>query len=119
LLFNHRHVALMVEDLYSNCVTYIYMALTNFLPPWLLSSNAILALGDQGVLEAQNGFTCGCESQIAPHYHFLWHFQAGMVFIAFAYLSCRLAARCVQRPTAMTVCLAAACIMIWTGFSTH
>jgi hypothetical protein len=119
LLLNHNHAALMIEDLYSNVLTYLYIALTAFLPPWFLSSNAQVDLGEEELLRAQNGYHAAYGAFVPMHYHYLWYFQAGMAALAFAYLTFRLVRRCVRRPSAECMCLAVLCLLVWCGFSTH
>jgi hypothetical protein len=119
LLIRHTRTSLMIEDLYSNVVTYLYIAWSNFVPPWILSSHAEIRLSDAELVLSQNGYHPDAAHFVAPHYHYLWYFQAGMVAIAFTYLTWQLLSRSARRPSVDTLCLLAMCLLVWTGFGTH
>jgi len=119
LLTTHPHVSLMVEDYFSNVVTYVYIALTNYAPPWLLTSQAYRALTDRELVAAHHDYYPANAHLVPGHYAYLWHFQAGMVFLAFAYATWRLLAAYAVRPSARGACWLAGCLLVWTGMSVH
>ena len=119
LLFKHRYVALMIDDFVSNIITYTYMAFVNFIPHGLAGSNALTTLSDETLVQGQNGYHPQAQHLVPGHYHYFWHFQAGMVFLAFAYFLGKLLVRNYQRPTRASLILLALGLLVAAGFATH
>jgi hypothetical protein len=85
LIFVYQEPALIIEDFVSNVITYTYMSLMNYTPPFLLTSNSHYALKDEGILREQHGYHAQYSHLVVTHHHFLWHFYAGIVFAIFAW----------------------------------
>jgi len=85
LIVAYRKPVLILEDFTSNVITYTYMSLMNYAPPFLLTSNSQFAFKDEGILEEQHGYHEQYSHLVAMHHHFLWHFSAGIVFAFFAW----------------------------------
>jgi len=76
----------VIEDVFSNFITYIYLAFTNFLPPLLFISNVLL-LGKNTIVNNQFGHaeSYGSADFVYFHYLFLWYMFAGILFTVFCY----------------------------------
>jgi len=119
LITRHKHGILMVEDFVSNVFTYLYISFMNFIPHWLLASNSLACLSDKELIASQNGYHAACQHYVPMHYHYFWHFQAGMLVLAFFHSFIRLLVRGWREPTVHRCVLFALCLLILTGFCTH
>ncbi|MDX2053225.1 MAG: hypothetical protein SFV15_12580 [Polyangiaceae bacterium] len=79
-----KAAVITLEDLLSNLVTYLYVSLTNYLPPFLLASNSLIDLGRDTIIAQQFGYHAEYQKLTYAHHLFLWYFQAGAVAALFA-----------------------------------
>jgi hypothetical protein len=119
LLFKHRYAVLMIDDFASNVMTYTYIAFVNFIPYWLAGSPSLASMTDQALVDAQNGYHVQAHHLVPGHYHYFWHFQAGMVFLAFANFLGKLLVRNYHQPTRVSLVLLAFAVLVLSGFATH
>jgi hypothetical protein len=118
-VFTYSSWIMAVEDIGSNVATYSYIALTNFCPSWLSSSNSLYHFGADRIIAEQHGYHAEKTHLVAMHHEFLWYFNAGAVLVIFVHLSYRVGKQAWQSPGQATVLLAVLVLMIWTGFATH
>src|SRR3954467_15729745 len=78
VVLNYPFLAPAIEDFLSNAFTNFYMALTNFLPPSLVSSTAFYQLGAEKLVELQHGYHAPFSYLVPMHYLFAWRYFAGM-----------------------------------------
>ena len=71
-----NHIWRIIDDLISNYITHLYLTLTNFLPPSLITSNAYYEY--YGELMEKNSY-------VYNHYLFFWRYAAGALTISFFY----------------------------------
>lgn len=119
LVSNYDYPILAIEDIISNIITYIYVALTNFLPAFLVSSNSHYLLGETILIEQQFGYHRPYTHLVPMHHLFLWYFYAGIVFVAFCFFMIKNIINSLNKPTTNNIFLSIIMILIATGFSTH
>lgn len=90
LIFTHKQFALMLDDLVNNFFTFLYMVLTNFLPPipYLDGSQTLIMLDKTTILAGQNGYHPSHTELVWYSHVFMWRYAAGIViavFFAYAY----------------------------------
>jgi hypothetical protein len=119
LIFGYSSPVLALEDLASNFVTYVYLAFSNYLPPWLVASSSLLREGDQGLIAAQNGYNPERAQLVVMHHHFLWHMNAGAVVALFLSGATRVLRRSLRGGAWRDVHLTVICLLIATGSTTH
>lgn len=118
-VFTYSSWIMAVEDIFSNVITYCYIALTNFCPSWLSSSNSLYHFGAERLVAEQYGYHAEKSYLVAMHHQFLWYFNAGAVFAVFVWLSYRALRRAWRAPDYTAIVVAALVVLIWTGFATH
>ena len=119
VVFNYRQWAPLVEDVASNIVTHLYMAVTNFLPPMLTSSTALYDIGADDLVALQGGYHARFAYLVPMHYLFLWRYVAGALALGLAFLLVRLVVRAWQRPSQDGVTVILGVLMMWLAGSTH
>lgn len=123
VLNNHSiaYVIMAIEDVISNIITYNYIALTNYLPPFLLPSNSLFYLGRDAIISNQYGYaaTYGAADFVYNHHVFLWYFYAGILVVVFCYFLVKYMVQSFKKPTSHSLILAALLLLIATGSFTH
>ena len=119
VVFNYPSLAPAVEDVTSNVITHLYMAVTNFLPPVFLSSTALFELGGDRLVDLQHGYHEVSFYLVPMHYLFLWRYAAGAVAMAAAYLFVVLCIRTWREPARDRVAVLVFLIMTIMAGSTH
>lgn len=119
LLTQHQHLSLMWEDYFSNVATYLFITVNNFVPHWVMTSSSVVSLGEAKLVAAQNGYHAAYAHFVPMHYHYFWHFHAGIVFCAVAFAAVFLLRRAFTRPTVPVLVAGALLVLVVTGFSTH
>jgi hypothetical protein len=119
VVFNYTWLAPAIEDVISNVFTHLYIVLTMFLPPVLVSSTSLLTVGPQQLVAEQYGYHLPAQYLVAMHHVFLWRYYAG---IAFAVLVGAVAL-CIRRswiePGARWIVPCVFLIMVAVGGPTH
>jgi len=119
IIFNYAHTTLAVEDVISNFFTIFYTVVTNYTPPFLVSSNSLRAYGHEELIAAQGGYHAA-QSHLVPYNHlFLWRFYAGMAATVFIGALALLVRRTWLEPTRERIVLIALMLMTLTGSPTH
>ena len=123
LLNNHSiaYVITAVEDMISNIITYIYIALTNYFPPPFISSFSLFYLGKDAIISNQYGYAAsyGSAAFVYNHHVFLWYFGAGILFAIFCYFLLKYLIQSFKKPTPHSLILSSLLLMIATGSFTH
>ncbi|MCE5252278.1 hypothetical protein LLG96_18920 [bacterium] len=86
VVFNYPYLMLATEDVISNVFFYLYLSLTNFLPPFMLSSNSLYHFGAEKLIELQHGYHAPFTYLVPMHHLFIWRYYAGAFFVVFYYL---------------------------------
>jgi hypothetical protein len=118
-IFTYSSVALGIEDVISNLITYPYIAATTFLPSWVVSSNSLHYLGADRVMQEQHGYHQEQTHLVVMHHLFLWHFYAGMMFIGFIVLMVWAVRAAWTRQNSQAIMTLVLLWLIATGFATH
>jgi hypothetical protein len=119
VVFQYPYWAPAIEDVASNVLTHLYIALTNFLPPVFLSSSALFSLGADRLVALQYGYHADYSYLVPMHYLFLWRYAAGAAAVITAYVFVTLCVRVRREPTANRIAaLVGVAMMIMAG-STH
>lgn len=123
LLNNHSitYAITAVEDMISNIITYIYIALTNYFPPPFVSSNSLFYLGKDAIISNQYGYAAnyGAADFVYNHHVFLWYFGAGILFAIFCYFLLKYLIQSFKNPTPHSLILSSLLLMIATGAFSH
>ncbi|MCB8820202.1 hypothetical protein [Microvirga rosea] len=85
LIFTYKSYVLMAEDFITNFFTFLYMALSNFLPSFLASSNSLTYLGPDQILAGQNGYHPEFQHLAVMNHLFFWRFLAGIWVAGFVF----------------------------------
>jgi hypothetical protein len=118
-VFTYRYPTMAVEDVISNVFTYPYLAVSNYLPSFLVSSNSLYHHGPDKLIQQQVGYH-EAKAQLVPMHHlFLWHFYAGATLVCLAWYGVRALRRAWTNPSESSLVVAALVCLIATGFLTH
>jgi hypothetical protein len=112
---NYPFLSPKIEDFVSNVFTNLYMAVTNFLPPPLVSSTAFYQLGGEKLVELQHGYHAPFSYLVPMHYLFFWRYFAGALALGMAILVVRAIRRSWARPSPDRVALVLILIMVLVG----
>jgi len=114
------YAIMAAEDIFSNYVTYNYLALTNFLPPFCFTANALI-FGREAIVNNQFGYATSYGSADFVYYHniFLWYFCAGAVLLAFLYFLARYLVRFFKDTSLRALALPGILLLIAVGSFTH
>lgn len=118
LITGYPYPLLAGEDFLSNEITYVYMALTNFLPP-VFGSNSDYFIGPEAICREQHGYHAAQGQLVAMHHLFYWRYFAGAVFLAFVYGFARVVRAAWRQGPGPCFGVAALCILIAAGCATH
>jgi hypothetical protein len=119
VIFNYPYLILAVEDFISNLVTNFYLAISNFLPPFMVGSNSQFLFGSDQLIALQNGYHPDYAYLIPMQHLFFWRYYAGMWFSAFIYLLIRFSKKAFRSISLNYLALAIFIIMIFVGSPTH
>jgi hypothetical protein len=119
VIFNYPNWLPAVEDTVSNLIQFVYMALTNFLPPAFLSSSALAVIGAKELVEYQAGYHAAYSHLIPMHYMFLWRYLAGALFGLFMLALVKVTARSLRTLAFGNAILVVFMIMVLLGSPTH
>ncbi len=119
LILGYHSPALFIEDFLSNCISYTYISLMNYAPPFMLASNASFSLGSAGILHEQHGYHSEMSQLVVMHYLFLWYFYAGIVFAVFLFFLGRSLFQALSKGSKESLCLSLMLLGIATGSATH
>ena len=115
----HQSLALAVEDVVTNAMTYTYLALTNYLPPILLPGQSLRAIPRGTLLSTQHGYHAPMQHLVYFHHVFLWYLAAGVAVTLFALLTVRAVAAAFRTGGEWPTLIAALTMLVWTGSLTH
>ncbi len=119
MIFTYSSPILAVEDFVSNVFTYTYMALSNYFPPCLLSSNSLYYFGTDGVIAEQHGYHETQTHLVGMHHLFYWYYFAGVVFTVFVYYLIRNLRAALAQGSRRHLYLSLGMLMIASGFALH
>jgi hypothetical protein len=119
VVMNYPSLAPAVEDVVSNVFTNFYMAVTNFLPPSLVSSTAFYQLGGDRLVELQHGYHAPFSYLVPMHYLFTWRYFAGVAATVYVIVLARLLRRCWNAPTAERIALILFLLLMAVAGPTH
>jgi magnesium-transporting ATPase (P-type) len=113
-----NYTSIIIEDVVSNIVSFHYVALSNFFPRFMLSSNSLFSFGKH-VISLQDGYHKEFEHLVYFHHLFLWYFYAGMVFSIFYFLFFRFLKRSFEKNKINYIYIVIIMLLITTGCFTH
>jgi hypothetical protein len=119
LILAYSRPVLMIEDFVGNYFTFLYTALTNFLPSIFVGSNAIVWYGPEQIIREQHGYHEPFSYLVPVNYLFFWRYYAGIAAAGFAYLAGRSVRRSWRECSVTSANVVVLVIMIAVGFSTH
>lgn len=119
MIFSYSMRTLAVEDFFSNVLTYLYLSISNYFPPCLVSSNSLYLYGAERIMAEQNGYHPDKNHLVAMHHVFYWYFFAGIVFAAFMYFLVRNAWSAYREANIKSTYLTMAMLLIAAGFAIH
>ena len=115
IVLNYPFAAPAIEDVIANVLTNFYMAVTNFLPPSLVSSTAFYQLGGDRLVELQHGYHAPFSYLVPMHYLFFWRYFAGVAITIYLVVLARLLRRCWHEPTANRLVLITFLLLLGVG----
>lgn len=118
-IFAYPHIVPALEDFLSNQIFTLYLALTNFLPPFLVSSNALYMFGSEKLVEFQRGYHADKTFLVPMHFLFLWRYYAGALCIIFLYAFVKLVKHAWRTENHMYVVLVLYMLMILMASPSH
>ena len=119
VLFNYDNWRAIVDDLVANVFTHTYLSVSNYLPPLLVGSTSLYAIGAEPLIAAQHGYHEQYLYLVPMHHVFLWRFYAGAAFVGVVYALCRAMLRMWRRPSPWTLAALVFLLMILLPGSTH
>lgn len=119
VVFNYGRLAPAVEDVLSNVITHLYIAVTTFLPPTFVSSTSLVTVGVQQLIAEQHGYHEPFQYLVAMDHVFLWRYYAGIAFVVFAYAIVKCFRKSWLDPTVESIVLCVFMIMVGVGGPTH
>lgn len=119
VVFNYPTLVPAVEDVISNLVLNLYMTVTNFLPPQLMTSMAFYRLGGDNLVQLQHEYHAPFLYLVPMQSLFFWRYYAGALVVLFCYATFHLFRRLRHHPSAEIVTMAILWVMMATGGPTH
>jgi hypothetical protein len=119
MIFTYSRATFMVDDFIGNFFTFLYTALTNFLPPFLVGSNSIVYYGRAALEREQHGYHNEYVWLVAANHLFFWRYYAGFVITLFGYFGLKWVRRSWQESSRAYATLVVFVAMTLIGFSTH
>lgn len=119
LIFGYHSWLLAAEDLIANFFTLLYMALSNYLPPFPFGSLSQTYLGDAAILAGQNGYDSPHTQLVLMGHLFLWRFYAGAMVAFFCVGGIGWVRRAWRQPVIDDVVLATLFLATIAGCGTH
>jgi hypothetical protein len=119
MVFTYPRRVLAVEDVISNGMTYLYLAISNYFPPFMVSSNSLYRLGAEQIVAEQHGYHEAKTQLAAMHHLYYWYFWAGIVFAVFAYFLMRTARATFRDGSGRHLYFFLAMVLIVCGFAVH
>jgi len=119
VVFNYPHKIIAAEDVISNFFTIFYTVLSNYSPPFLVSSNSLWRYGGEELIRLQSGYHAS-ESHLAAMNHlFLWRFYAGVAATLFVAALAWVGTKAYRLRSRNWVILYVLMLMTLTGSPTH
>jgi hypothetical protein len=119
MIFMYASPVLAIEDFISNVFSLLYIAISNYFPPWLVGSNSLYFLGREGVIAGQEGYHAPQSYLVAMHHVFYWYFFAGMAFTIFVYFLVRNGRTALLQGSVRHLYLTLSMLLIAAGFAIH
>ena len=119
MIFVYSSKVMAAEDFFSNVLSLLYMAISNYFPPWLVGSNSLYLYGREGVIAAQDGYHPQQTQLVAMHHLFYWYFFAGITFAVFVYFLMRNARTALRQGSTRHLHLTLCMLLIAAGFAIH
>ncbi len=119
LLLTYTTPVLMIDDVIVNFFTFLYTSLSNYLPSFVSSSNALTYLGPERIIAEQHGYHAQYQNLVVMSHLFMWRFYAGIAATLFAALFVLVLRRAWRSPEWHYAIIVALMLMVATGFATH
>lgn len=119
MIFGYAYLSLALEDLLSNIITYNYLMLTSYLPPFLTGSISDYQIGGQAIIDSQHGYHEQFSGMTAIHHVFFWRYYAGAAFVIYAYFLAKTTRRALIKFESTAVIVASLLMLIGTGAAIH
>lgn len=120
VIFTHRNLFYVIDDLIINFFTFLYMSLSNYLPSFLFFSNSVTYSSMDKILAAQNGYHPSHTHLAYMSYLLQWRFYAGILATLFFISGFKwMRAAWNDDSKIHALVLSVLFIAIITGFSTH
>ncbi len=127
LVFNYirkGYPIIAIDDIVTNLIKYIYMALTNYLPITFTFPTSLPVYGREILIAQQHRHNLTSENLanfdlIYGHYLLSWYLYAGIVFGIFCFLSFKVISSSLKSPSRTNIALTIFLFLIWSGFATH
>jgi len=119
MIFSYTSPILALEDFLSNLITYVYIAFSNYFPPFMISSNSLYYFGADQIVAQQHGYHPDQAHLTAMHHLFYWYFWAGVVFALFVFFLARNGKIAWQQGSVRHTHLFLALLMVGCGFAIH
>ena len=119
MIFMYSSRVMAVEDFISNVISLLYIAISNYFPPFLVGSNSLYLYGRDGVIAAQDGYHAQQTHLVAMHHLFYWYFFAGITFAVFVYFLARNARTALHKGSTRHLHLTLCMLLIAAGFAIH
>jgi hypothetical protein len=107
-----------VEDVVSNIIMHIYMAVTTLLP-FTGMSMSLQELGPDSLIQQQHGYHAAKSNLVPMHYLFWWRYVAGAVFVGYVYALWRVWTTTRRERTLQWLMALLFVLMIGLGHATH
>jgi len=119
MVMTYPYPILSGEDFVSNVFTYLYIAFTNYLPPWAITSMSDYYLGQETVTSEQHGFEARLSPLVTMHHQFLWYFYAGCVTTIFLAALYRNGYQALLKHKEKAALVTVLLLMVAFGFTIH
>jgi hypothetical protein len=119
MIFTYRNPVMALEDFLSNVMTYLYIAFSNYFPPFMISSNSLYQVGADRIIEEQHGYHSAQTHLVVMHHVFYWYFWAGIVCAIYGYYFWRNGKKSLQEGSVYHACFFLAMLLIACGFAVH
>ena len=118
-VFNYNYFLLALEDILGNEITLAYKAVSNFLPPFSITTVSMTTLGESTIIAEQAGYHPAMQHLTFMNHVFFWRYFAGASFIAIVYLFVRSTIRLIRHDDLSWLLPALMTTMILTGSAVH
>ncbi|MCC7381499.1 MAG: hypothetical protein IT384_06690 [Deltaproteobacteria bacterium] len=119
LVVAHQHWVIAVEDVFSNFMALLYMALSNYLPSFLFFTPSLTYYGPGALIDAQNAYHPEYSRFLGASYLFTWRYVAGVLTTIFLWRGWHWGRDAWVKKDKEALIFFLLFIAVITGFSTH